>query len=255
MTMGVGFVCEDGVVISADRQLKSLNNFTYPECRLNGHKWVKGRAIWAYSGIADTAKRLHFELSKDDCFGQFSEVSEWSDVSERLDVALKRCLARKEVFQTLFAAWIEGARLPYLFLANGTRIIGVERCEVIGTADSQLTRFLRGMFLSFPSYPTIQQAINWAVYFILAAKTYDGQFVGNGTDVWFIDSNRQTHVMDPAWTEPWEKELRIMEFRTISLFGLLTHREIPAERIPRELEIFNSLAKEFCAKVREGRWR
>ena len=94
-----------------------------------------------------------------------------------------------------------------------------------------------------------------AIYFVLQAKTYDGQFVGGGTDVLFMDSNRQTHVMDIAWTEPWEKELQLMEFKTMALFGLLTHRDIPAERIPRELEVFNALAKEFCAKVRDGRWR
>jgi len=254
MTMAVGFVCEDGVVIAADRQLTSPN-FTYPECKLGGHKWVKGRSIWAYSGNADTAKRLAEELWKDDCFGQFSKVSEWSDISERLQLALKKCLAKKEGFQTLFAAWTEGAKLPYLFLTNGINVIGVQKCDVIGTADSPLTRFLRGVFLSFPSYPTIQQAINWAIYFILQTKIYDGQFVGGGTDVWSIDSNRQTHVMDPAWTGPWEKELQMMEFKTIALFGLLTHRNIPAERIPVEFQAFNGFAGEFCAKVREGRWR
>jgi hypothetical protein len=255
MTIAVGFVCEDGVVIAADRQITGLNNFTYPECKINGLKWVKGRAIWAYSGETDTAKRLHVELWKDDCFGQFSEISEWSEVDKRLQVALKRCLAKKEVFQTLFAVWIEGARLPYLFMTQGTKVIGVEKCEVIGSADSPLTRFLRGAFLSFPPYPTIQQAINWAIYFVLKSKTYDGQFVGGGTDVWCIDFNRQTRVMDPEWTGPWEKELQMMEFKTIALFGLLTQKAIPGERIPAELQAFNELAGEFCAKVRDGRWR
>src|SRR6202521_464934 len=166
MTMAVGFVCEDGAVIAADRQLTG-QNFTYPECKLTGLKWVKGRAIWGYAGTADTAKRLQSELGKEDCFGQFATICEWSDVQERLQLALSRCLEHQEEFLTLFAAWVEEAKIPFLFLSHGPQAIGVQKCEVIGTADSPLTRYLRGLFLSFPSYPTVQQAINAAIYFVL----------------------------------------------------------------------------------------
>lgn len=254
MTMAVGFVCEDGAVIAADRQLTG-QTYTYPECKLHGHRWVKGRAIWAYAGNADTAKKLSAELDKEDCFGQFATPTDWADVKERLRTALKRCVKSKEEFLTLFSAWIDDDKIPSLFLTQGTEPIGVQECEVIGTADSPLTRYLRGLFLSFPSYPTVQQAINWAIYFILQAKTYDGQFVGGGTDVWYLDFNRQTRVLDPAWTGPWENELKMMEFKTVALFGLLTHPNISAERIPKELEAFNSYVNEFCSKVRDGRWR
>jgi len=250
MTMAVGFVCEDGIVIGADRQVTGAT-YTFPECKLRGIKWKNGRGIWSYSGALDTAKEFQRELESRLMLDRVATISE---VRLFLKESLNVCLKKKEGFQTLFGLWID-EEWPALLLSNRADVVDAGRCEIIGWGDSALARFLRGLFLMSPGRPTLQQATSSAIYFISQAQKYDGQYVGGGTDVWSIDSNHQTRIMDIAWTGPWEKELDVMEFKTVALFGLLTHREIPAERIPQELEASNLHVKGFCAKVREGRWR
>jgi hypothetical protein len=249
MTMGIGFVCRDGVVIASDRQL-TAPQYTDSDCKLHSHKWVNGRAIWSYAGNVDTANRLGAILWKDEHFGQFAAISSWSDVRDRLEASLRECLGENEEFYTLFGAWVEGATLPFLLLTTAAQAMAVPKCEIIGTGDSPLTRYLRGVFLGFPSYPTIQQATIAAIYFISKVKTYDAQFVGGGTDVWFVDADRQTKVMDVGKTKPWEEEIQDIEFRTNVLFRLLSDRELSPEREAKEIESFVSFLKPFCEKVR-----
>lgn len=247
MTMCVGFMCRDGVVLGSDRQMTIPGSHTFSECKLHSMAWVKGRAIWGYSGSPDTAKRLYKELESS--LSTFCGVAR-SELREHLESALKTTLGKKEEFYSLFGARAEGDWKPLLLMSDGVKAVEVEKCEIIGHGDSSVTRYLRGKFLRFPSFPTVGQAIAHAIYFVAQAKKYQGQFVGGGTDVYLIDADRRTKVMDVPSTDAWEKELDLIEFRTDALFRLLSDNEITEERISAELEAFNGFSKDFCTKVR-----
>src|ERR1700683_1136407 len=79
VTMALGFLCRDGVVIGADRQVTG-EDFTFPECKLVSTKWKNGYGILGYSGSHDT-----FRTFRKSFFSTF-----WGDMTiEHDDVSSK----------------------------------------------------------------------------------------------------------------------------------------------------------------------
>ena len=243
MTLVAGFLCHDGIVLAADRQMTSTT-YTFPDVKLNSLRWVKGRAIWGYSGNLDTANRLEREFQSE--FGQFSQVSR-HDLSSFIEKALKKALKRREHFYTLFGAAIEGEQ-PCLFVSDGKRVAPVSRCEIIGS-DSSSIRYLRGLFLRSLS-TSVNRATVFAIYLLSQAKKYDGQWIGGGTDICLIDSTGYVKVMDAPQTQTWEGELDIVQSWTVNLFSFLSDPDISPEWIDRRFKEFREKAESFCEKVR-----
>jgi hypothetical protein len=107
------------------------------------------------------------------------------------------------------------------------------------------------MYLRTLSLPTVYQASVIAIYFVLQAKNYDGQYVGGGTDVYLIGPpDRTPYVIDVAQTSVWEKELGIIESWTANLLGFLTDPGISEDWISRRKEEFMVKLDDFTGKVR-----
>src|SRR5882762_6681886 len=133
MTMSVGFLCSDGVVISADRQVTNpASGYTFHEQKL-GILSVNGvvRHIWSYAGNVDTAKKLARELRTKLPTQSVSK----KEAELLLRTALKKCLKPREHFYTLFGTYVPKGD-PVLWMASGLDVLEIERCEIIGTADS-----------------------------------------------------------------------------------------------------------------------
>jgi hypothetical protein len=99
MTMSVGFLCSDGVVIGADRQVTKISSgYTFEEQKL-GVLSVNGvvRHIWSYAGNADTAKKLARQLQTKLPTQSVSK----KEAELLLRTALKKCLKPREHFYTL----------------------------------------------------------------------------------------------------------------------------------------------------------
>ena len=226
--MAVGFLCRDGVVVAADRQITGAN-YTFPECKLIHFAWKNGCGILAYSGGRDTfltfAKELGTRLAGD------CELTD-QEVRELLKGCLKASIEKKETFLTIMGYWIEGRR-PSLIMSTSTqRIVDVPDCDVIGYADSPLARSLLGRFRGLPERVSVHQARIYAVDFISQAKKYDGQYVGDDTDVYSIDNktepseicppalsttyvsgSRAVRIIDAGETKRWETQIAEMRFQ------------------------------------------
>lgn len=245
VTMAAGFLCSDGVVIAADRQITG-SQYTYQECKLNTLKWANGTAIWGYSGSPDTAKRLDAELK--DCFTPNVSVQH-PIVATGLELSLTKSLKKKEAFATLFGAWLDGEESPSLLISNGVNAVPVSRCEVIGWGDSPLARYLRGLFLKGSSMTNVSQAIVIAIYFLLQGKNYDGQWVGGGTDVFIIDSQHRHRKIDVGRTRIWESALEAIERENVALWQSLTGTDSFAHNMA-PFSQFIGKAEFFSAQVR-----
>jgi hypothetical protein len=226
MTMAVGFVCSDGVVIGADRQITGAG-YTFPECKLDSAKWKNGYGIFAYSGEHDAYRNF-----LDHIYREFSPLIEIS--REDVAIALKRCitalqLTKKEEFLVLFGFMIEGG-YQHLLLATKHRVMFVPECEVIGYADSPLARYLLGRFRDVPHMVTVQQARIYAVDFISQAKKYDGQYVGDGIDVYSVDRSGDrgeecVRILDAGQTPDWEENIRLAHYWTDVFFSEMTNNK------------------------------
>jgi hypothetical protein len=230
MTMGVGFLCHDGVVIGSDRQVTG-RTFTFPECKLSSLKWKNGHGIFSWAGEHDTSNDFKREIR-----ARFTRdaVISGLDIRQILKECLQASVRKKESFQILFGFWVDGE--PHsMLLCNGTdRVVDVKECEVIGYGDSPLTRSLRGAFLEIPVSISVQQARIYAVHFVSQAKKYDGQYVGDGIDVYSIDHSgdsgqRCIRVMDAGQTGAWETEINQMHYWLDILFNRATDKEMPMD--------------------------
>jgi hypothetical protein len=237
--MAVAFRCKDGIVIGADRQVTSENNYTFPECKLREAAWKNGRAIWAYSGLTQTAQEFQKRMELQ--FLPERSISE-PEMRNILRAALKGLLRKREQFFTLFGACVNGNDYPTLLVTNGADIpTDVRECEIIGWGDTPLARYLLGTFIGVNRIVTMAQARIYAVWFIALAKKYSGQYVGGPIDVYSVDPDA-VRVLDGVESAPWEKEILLVEHQTALAFRYLTSDSIPMEKA---IEIYAQAAKRF----------
>ena len=95
---------------------------------------------------------------------------------------------------------------------------------MIGSGDSPLARYLRGLCLRMGEL-SVWQASVLGMYFILQGKTYDGQFIGGPTDVFIIDKNRRRQEIGVGSSRVWETALEMMDQQIASLFTVMTDAE------------------------------
>jgi len=253
--MAVGFVCRDGVVIGADRQVTG-QNYTFPECKLISFRWANGHGILAYSGNRDTFINFSSELGS-----RLPDTAEMRGQS--MKTLLKDCieatLQKKEQFLTLMGFWIDGESPCMVMSTPQKRIVEVADCEVIGIADSPLSRSLLGRIRDTAVIRiSVHQARIYAVDFVSQAKKYDGQFVGDGIDVYAVTRGNRipgaldTLVVDAAQTPAWEEQIRIMHHWQDVLFYRLTEKQVPVsmDQFMERLRDFRA----WAAPNEEERW-
>lgn len=239
--MAIGFLCSDGVVIGADRQL-TAGQFTFPECKLISTKWANGHGILGYGGNNDTFREFkkHFYAK---FWGNFTFAPD--EVSARLQECLKASVQKGEQFQSLFGFWLDGEQYPSLVTSAKRRVMDVDEIEVVGCADSPLTRFLIGTFKDVPHRVTVHQARIYATYFISQAKKYDGEFIGGPIDVYSIDMSGQSgercvRVLDAGRTPEYERQTNLIRYWMDVLFSKLTNKDYPVN-----MEQFNERMEQF----------
>jgi hypothetical protein len=229
MTMAIGFLCRDGVVIGADRQVTG-RNYTFPECKISGVKWKNGRSIYGYSGNRDT--HTEFEVQLVSRFTPDTEIDDAGVKSLLRETLTATGLAKREQFFVLFGYAMDNSAWPCLLQTSGSsRVVPIDEIEVIGYADSPLARYLLGTFKDVPHSVTVHQARIYAAYFIAQARRYDGQFVGDGIDIYSIDqSDRQgwrTYVSPSPSTEGIVQEASLIRYWMDVLFSMATDKENP----------------------------
>ncbi|MGD0416188.1 MAG: hypothetical protein ABSA80_12590 [Terriglobales bacterium] len=185
MTMVVGFLCRDGVVIGADTQVTGAN-YTFPECKLLNFEWHNGSGILGYAGDRDLFKSFSRDLLSSIHDGATLNDD---DIRATLIDCLAALKARKDALLIMAGYWIDGSRFPSLVNSTSSqKLVDVADCEVIGYADSPLARYLLGRFRELPRV-TVQQARLYAVDFIAQAKKYDGNFVGGDINLYSIEDH------------------------------------------------------------------
>ena len=248
MTMCMGFACGNGLVIAADRQQTFPDGHTFHEIKVYPLKWKNGRAIWGYAADnSDTSKIIRETLGQ-----RFSleKAINRTEIKTVLTEILCGTLRAEEQFHMLFGGWTEGEH-RVLLRANGTDVVYADRCEVIGSGDSSLSRFWRGLFLEMPLNPSIWQASVAAIYFIMQAKKYDGQFVGGGTDILVMaDSpSNNLRVFSPELSERWEKRLELAEREMVRFLTSITFAEGITNTVEERL-LFDTTLESFAAEIR-----
>lgn len=178
VTIGVGFLCTDGIVLCADRQITDSGGFKYEERKIFRSLTKEFSLIYSYAGQPDTAKvlfqRLRDALKKCD-FPQ-------DDVRSCVEDIFKDRMS-KEV-KTLIGIRVKDVG-GYFFRTSKTRVVDGEVAEHIGVGDSSAVRYLCDFLLR--SQPSIHDAQIIGSYIVSVANKYV-EFCSGGPDIttlWF----------------------------------------------------------------------
>lgn len=102
---------------------------------------------------------------------------------------------------------------------------------------------------------TVHQGLIYAVYFISQAKKYDGQYVGDGIDVYSIDHSgdggqRCVRVLDAGRTGEFEQQINLVQYWMDALFSKLTNKDAPVvmDQFMERINQFRAWAAPFEKK-------
>jgi len=246
MTIGVGFLCRDGIVIGSDRQMTVQDSHTFTQEKTDSFSTEQGLVAWTYAGMGDTGK-----LFRDQIRERFASTVDRSrlSVTAYMQDVLKRVTKKEEPFYTLLGFCPSGGDGHFLLMSNGTDVVNVDRSEIIGGGDSSLLRFLRQLYLYFPFTPTLTQGAYSAVYSISQAAKFEGQWCGGGIDVWAIGTKGKSFVVTPGVADKWQKYMDGVEFKFYALLRVLTDDEMSDKRKTDEWKDFRENVARFCVQI------
>ncbi len=179
MTIGVGFLCPEGILLCADRQLTGDGGYKFEERKIFSHWCVDGPSfVFSYAGDPDAARSMFGKIS-DGLSSGISKSKAASPRSKALGVLEKIFRDRNaKGLQTLIGVRFKNSGL-YLFKTSHHRVVDGIR-EYIGVGDSSALRYLCGFLLK--GRLSINEAEVLGAYVISVANRYvDG--CGGGPDV------------------------------------------------------------------------
>jgi hypothetical protein len=182
MTIALGFLCPDGIVLGADTQLTAEGSHKGYECKLFPHQFPKWSAVVTYAGSPDFVKafngRLHVEME--------NAAQQWEltpSVVHDVVIEILRLFSLEESANTELLC---GFTLPnvstFILKTKGTLVSEVHGHAYIGAGDSSVVRYLLPLLTRHGVNASAQQAALVGTYIIRVAKMYvDG--CGGDTDM------------------------------------------------------------------------
>jgi hypothetical protein len=231
MTIAIGFLCLDGVVLASDRQITGDNRYTFPERKYSTFAWQNGCGVVVYAGSRDA--HTAFDKTLDALLPADLSVDA-KEAQERFGAALKS-LPKKEIFSAIFGFWVTAQQRPSLLLGStdgrgNSRVTESYDCEVIGWGDSSLSRYILGNITSVDGRRTVAKAKIYCVRIISAASVYEAQYVGGGIDVLSVSHCEDLGrigitVLDAGPAKAWEEEINLFDYWSNALFTWIIDRD------------------------------
>lgn len=243
VTIGVGFTCQQGIVLGADTQITCDGFHKYYEHKIYSKQTSAASVAFTFSGdpglmksfcdrffdALDSARELksiEIEQWISGILGEMEEVKATADLSMLAGIVLP-----SKEFRLLRTDAKKVYRIPSGF---------------IGVGDSSLIRYLMAL-LTQSAYPfSLRQAELLSFYIVQQAKNWiDG--CGGETDVLFLRSDGR---IEPSGKIPSgvEAHFGIMERHITRIAEAFLYEHLPAEEFDKRLEsFFDVLKKERSA--------
>lgn len=184
LTIALGFLCQDGIVMGADTQLTAEGSHKGYACKLFPHRSSAWSAVVTYAGYPDFVDAFN---------GRFRDEMEAAEAKWPITTSLVRDLVTT-ILQTVLAADADNTSLlcgvtfcegnQCLLKTKGTLVSEVRDYANVGVGDSSLLRYLVPLLAKGGVHST-QQAALIGTYLIRVAKAYiDG--CGGETDIWIL---------------------------------------------------------------------
>src|SRR5271157_3166927 len=184
VTIGVGFLCTDGVVICADRQLTGDAGYKFDESKLFHSIWTHRRLVFSYAGDPDAAQ-IMFRETNDNLDAEMAKIKSGSH-SHKAHTALQRLFNNNHAkgLQTLIGLRFEHSPCS-LFKTSDKKVVeGLREC--IGAGDGSAIRYVCDFLLR--GNLTVHEAEIIGSYIVSVANRFVDRCSG-GPDVVAIHSH------------------------------------------------------------------
>jgi 20S proteasome alpha/beta subunit len=169
VTIALGFVCSDGIVMCADRQITVPGHFKFDECKIFKASNADYGLLFCYSGNPDSAQVMFNKVVQD-----FSRGLAKADAS--LNRIAKIVAALEPIFHNKNAKGLQtliGFRFPdsmcCMAKTDGEQVVMVV-ADYIGGGDSSVLRFFDDLLLQ--ENMTIHEAEVIGSYVVSVANRY-----------------------------------------------------------------------------------
>jgi len=185
VTVAIGFCCEDGLVMCADRQITSVTGFKSEKRKIFRATWWDLSILFSYAGDPDAAHVL-FGKIRENFHSEFGK-------SRARSTAYKARAALEKIFTNRHAKRLEtliGIRFRedssfHLFRTSGHKVVEGDM-EHIGCGDSSALRYVSDLLLT--GMPAVTEATILGSYVVSVANRYvDG--CSGGPDITAINKD------------------------------------------------------------------
>jgi proteasome subunit B (beta)-like protein len=200
MSIGVGFLCQGGIVFCADRQVTSVAGYKYERRKIFYSTHSDWSVLFCYAGSPDSA-RIMFDKITDEFVERLSKRKGKSPKSKTRDT-LEDIFRHRDSkgLQTLIGLWFKNVDI-YLFRTSGHKVVNGLR-ETIGIGDSSALEYLCD-FLPLTSMDTDTGKVLGSYVVSVANRFVDGCSGGPDVSVLRRDGTvvEYTHAVMPNQKE------------------------------------------------------
>ena len=186
MTIGVGFLCEDGIVLCTDNQITWPESHKDYQCKISSHLKEHWVMMNTFAGDPDLANSFNgkFRDAMERVPAPYT-IAKIQDVIETVLSSLSVLDDHPTDLSTLCGIVIPNKEMR-LFRTTGRVVSEVADYSYIGVGDSSLLRHLGQLVSPVQIYPRrVEHAYMLGIYLVLKAKAHiDG--CGGDTDVYIL---------------------------------------------------------------------
>jgi hypothetical protein len=241
VSIGVGFLCDDGLVICADTQITWPENHKYYESKLFLHGGSDWTVVSTFAGNPELMKS--FDGKFKDSMVLMPAPYSASKIQDNLETILSFFdVLRDDPMQlsTLCGIAIRNKEFK-LLKTQGHLVREVPRFDYVGTGDSSLIRYL-SQFLTQTRGYTTSQALRLGAYFVFQAKRYiDG--CGGDTDARVLQPNGTAPRIDGL--ERMEQKILLLEHALSRVATYFFDSREPASEVSDAADRFGKMLIQY----------
>jgi hypothetical protein len=194
VSVGVAFLCQDGIVICADTQITWPENHKYYECKIYPH----GGANWTF--VATFAGNPELMKSFDGKFRESMQLMPAPYTASKIQDNVETILSffdilKDDPMQLSLLCGIVIANSEFRLLKTEGHVVRqVHRFDYVGVGDSSLLRYFAPLLTQTAQYDS-KQALKIGTFLVLQAKRYvDG--CGGDTNARVLQPNGMARRID-----------------------------------------------------------
>lgn len=189
VTIGIGFMCVDGIVVCSDTQITVEGSHTYYSPKIWDHRGTGWSVVFTFAGSVDLMDSFKERFVRFIGDKAITATIELRDATEAV-LAKMPSLQKFGGLSMLGALGVASGDLRMIRTMEKV-VTPASDYEYVGAGDSSLLRFLADLVCKPGSSHTyaIEQAFNLGTFLIHKAKRYTADSCGGDTEVLILRAN------------------------------------------------------------------